>query len=322
MSRTTSPSSPSAGPNGSDNHLGFSVLVDETGTVWAGTVNGVNRSRPQDVFPGGDRAWTNFHFDGTATAPTGNFVVSIEEQPLPGQNAIWMGTLEATEPGEAQQQNGVTVTRDGGETFEQVLLGERVYDFAFQGERVYAAARGSGLLISDDGGRSWQSVTRFTDPDDPDRILRPDVDVAAVATTPDAVWIGTLNGEGVFKSEDGGATWQRFRTDVPLRPDAPTPDVPSVETYAYPNPFSPAADRLVRIRYDAETGDEIEVRIFDFAMNLVRRLHGAGRQGGRNRVGRPGRERPARSQRDVFLRRPLRRRDGTRQDPRPRIVSC
>ena len=268
---------PKRGERGFNNHLGFSVLVDEMGTVWAGTVNGVNRSRPEDVFPSGERAWTNFSFDGTATAPTGNFVVAIREQPLPGQNAIWMGTLQGEDRAE---QNGITVTRDGGETFEQVLLGERVYDFAFQSERVYAAARESGLLISDDGGRSWQSVTRFTDPADPDRILRPDVDVAAVATTPDAVWVGTLNGEGLFKSTDGGATWERFRTDVPLRPDTPTPDVPSVATYAYPNPFSPAADRLVRIRYDAEAGEEVEVRIFDFAMNLVRRLRGAGRPGG------------------------------------------
>ena len=268
---------PRRGESGSNNHLGFSVLVDETGTVWAGTVNGVNRSRPEDVFPGGERAWTNYSYDGTASAPTGNFVVAIEEQPLPEQNAIWMGTLQGEGEGE---QSGVTVTRDGGETFEQVLLGERVYDFAFQGERIYAAARESGLLISDSGGRSWQSVTRFADPGDPDRILRPDVDVGAVATTPDAVWVGTLNGEGVFKSTDGGQTWQRFRTDVPLRPETETPDVPSVETYAYPNPFSPAADRLIRICYDAQQGSEIEVRVFDFAMNLVRRLTGTGRPGG------------------------------------------
>ena len=268
---------PQRGGEGFNNYLGFSVLVDEAGTVWAGTANGVNRSRPEDVFPGGERAWTNFRFDGTPTSLTGNFVVSIEEQPLPERNAVWMGTLQAEDQAE---QGGITVTRDGGETFEQVLLGVRVYDFAFEGERVYAAAREDGLLISDDGGRSWESVTRFTSPDDPDRILRPDADVAAVATTPGAVWVGTLNGEGVFKSTDGGGTWQRFRADVPLDPETPTPEIPEVETYAYPNPFSPAADRLVRIRYDAEAGADVEVRIFDFAMNLVRRLTGSERPGG------------------------------------------
>lgn len=269
---------PRRGGEGFNNYLGFSVLVDETGTVWAGTAGGVNRSRPEDVFPGGDRAWRNTRFNGTPRSLTGDFIVSIEEQPLPGRNPVWIATLDATEPGETPQQNGITVTRDGGETFDQVLLGLRVYDFAFRGERVYAAAREDGLLISDDGGRSWQSVTRFTDPDDPDRILRPDVDVTAVAATSEAVWVGT--DDGLFRSTDGGLTWAQFRADVPLDPEMPMPDVPRVETYAYPNPFSPAADRLVRIRYDAETGEEVEVRIFDFAMNLVRRLRTPGRPGG------------------------------------------
>ena len=46
-----------------------------------------------------------------------------------------------------------------------------------------------------------------------------------------------------------------------------------METYAYPNPFSPALDGLVRIRFD---GTAATVRIFDFAMRLVRTLDADG----------------------------------------------
>ena len=44
----------------------------------------------------------------------------------------------------------------------------------------------------------------------------------------------------------------------------------SIETYAYPNPFSPKLDRL-KIKYG--TGGKsanVTIRIFDFGMNLVR----------------------------------------------------
>src|SRR5690606_3423531 len=138
---------PRRGNTGSFNHMGFAVLADETGTIWAGTPSGVNRSLD------GGLSWRRFSREGTPSSLTGSWVISIEEQEMPGRNPIWMATWNAGEAGE-QGLDGITVTRDGGETFEQVLLGETVFDFAFDDSTVYAAAE-SGLFLSRNGGRSW-----------------------------------------------------------------------------------------------------------------------------------------------------------------------
>jgi hypothetical protein len=247
---------------GNYNHAGFAVLVDAAGTVWAGTPVGINRSLD------GGLSWRRFSYDGTPRGLTGSWVIAIDEQPAAGRNPIWMATWTATEAGE-RSQNGITVTRDGGETFEQVLLGERIYDFAFRGETVYAAGT-AGLFITENGGRTWRTVRDFRDPTQPDRVVRPDVAAYAVATTGDALWVGTA--DGLVRSTDGGRTWRLFRTEVPLNPETPTAAIPRVDTYAYPNPFSPQADRFVRIRYELDREGDVELRIYDFGMNLVRRI--------------------------------------------------
>lgn len=252
---------PERGSQGSRNHMGFSVLVDETGTVWAGTAAGLNRSTDGGV------AWQRFVADGTEAALTGSWVVSIEEQPLPGRNPVWMATWST---GDAGERYGVTVTRDGGATFEQHLPGVEVIDFAFQGETVYVAGRQNGLYVSEDGGLTWRTLRHFRDATRPDRPVRPGVDVVAVATTDDALWVGT--DDGLLRSTDDGASWRLFRAEVPLHPETPTAEVPDVDTYAYPNPFSPQSDRFVRIRYELERNRSVDVRIFDFGMNLVRLL--------------------------------------------------
>ena len=256
---------PRRGQTGHFNHMGFSVLVDELGVVWAGTPAGINRSLD------GGSSWQRFSHDGTPRSLTGSWVISIEEQPAVGRNPIWIASWNAAEAGE-QGSNGITVTRDGGESFEQVLLGERIYDFAFRGDTIYAAGE-RGLFISADEGRTWNTVRDFVDPSRPDLVLRPDVEAFSTAVTPGAVWVGTS--EGLLRSLDGGESWRAFRVDVPLDPDVPSASVPRVDTYAYPNPFSPASDRFVRLRYQADGQQAAEVRIFDFAMTLVRRLAGS-----------------------------------------------
>ena len=253
---------PQRGGTGHLNHMGFSVHVDETGTIWAGTPRGVNRSED-------GLSWRRFSADGTPNSLTGSWIISIEEQFVEGPNPIWMASWNAGEAGESGRF-GATVTRDGGETFEQMLIGERVYDFAFEGNETVYVAGENGLFISNDSGTTWRTVRQFRDADDPSRFVRPDVNVFAVATTTDAVWVGTS--DGLMKSADGGASWRIFRTDVPLHPDEPSETVPDVETYAYPNPFSPRSDRFVRIRYDSPNGGADEIRIFDFRLSLVRTL--------------------------------------------------
>ncbi len=254
---------PRGGAQGYYNHTGFSILVDETGTVWAGTAVGVNRSLDQGL------SWTRFSYNGEPSSLTGSWVISIEEQQTPGRNPVWMATWNAAEAGE-RGQDGVTVTRDGGRTFEQVLIGERIYDFAFLNRTVYAAGR-NGLFISEDDGESWRTVRDFSSSQGrPDRVIRPDAEVYSVATTSDALWVGTS--DGLLKSTDGGTTWQLFRAEVPLHPDQPTASVPDVDTFAYPNPFSPAGDRFVRIRYELAGSLGVDIRIFDFGMRLVREM--------------------------------------------------
>ena len=269
---------PRRGLNGWFNYLGFGVLVDEDGTVWAGTVAGVNRSRNEDITPSGDRAWQRFEFDGTDEALTGNWVISIEEQPLPGQNTIWMATWDGSDGNGPRQDFGITITRDGGATFEQVLRDERIYDFGFDGDTVYAAGE-NGLFITLDGGISWNTVRRFVDPTQPDRVIPSDVEVFSVDVTRNGdLWVGTS--DGVFKSSDGGQTWTLFRVEVPLNPDMPTDDVPRAETFAYPNPFSPPVNQIVRIRYELPSTSSTRIRIFDFSMNLVRELNRDGQEAG------------------------------------------
>ena len=259
------------------NFQAFAVLVDQSGMVWAGTAGGVNRSSD------GGESW---HHYTVADGLTGDFVISIEEQPGAGLNpVIWIATRpgEVATHNEAHVQNfGVVVTRDRGQTFEQVLVGDPMWDFAFEGTRVYVAGE-AGLRISEDNGQSFRTVRDFFDPSQPERARLPNTAAYAVAVNPQGLWVGTE--EGLYRSRDGGDTWKLFRADVPLSPEGrtqlvPKAMVPQVEAYAYPNPFSPSSDRLVRLRYQVERGGSVTIRIFDFGMNLVRTLSDAAQQPG------------------------------------------
>jgi len=249
---------------GQRNHFVFSALVDETGTVWAGTAAGVNRSRPEDIVDG-ERGWQHVIADGTRTFLTGNSVIRIAEQPLPGRNPVWLATW-ALDP---TDRFGVTYTLDGGETYRQTLIGERIYDFAFRGSTVYAASD-RGLFVSPDGGRSWTLGTTFPLAEGETDALPSDLGIRAVATTSRALWLGTT--DGLLRSTNEGRTWEVFRTRAAVNPEEPSDTVPDVATYAYENPFSPANDEFVRIVYAVDGPGSVEINIYDFGMNRVRTI--------------------------------------------------
>ena len=253
--------SPKRGGTGSLNHMGFSVLVDSKGRVWAGTAGGANLSVD------GGLSWRKFLSDGTSTSLVGNWVISIEEQRIGDESIIWMANWNTGET--AGERFGVTYTSDGGESFSQALQGERIYDFAFAGTVVFAAGD-NGLFVSEDGGKFWVSIRDFRSRSQSGTLIPRDESVFSVETDGNVIWAGT--GSGLLNSVDDGTSWMLHRVNVPLKPETPEERIPAVDTFAYPNPFSPAGDGFIRIRYELASSQSVEIRIFDFGMNLVRTL--------------------------------------------------
>lgn len=293
-----------------NNFYAYAVLVDEAGTVWAGTAAGLNRSDSTDVYlfeledgtQYTDRAWRRFVSNGTPSAPGGDAVFVIRAQPVgstddrPGtagnpRDPIWF----AHAPACADRQNtdcleesglSVWVGDDGGGTprFEPRLLGARVNDMAFDGERVFAAAT-TGLFAAPDG-MAWTAVRTFRDAAGTALPLDPTASVLSVAVTdagePGAVlWAGTADGLLRRDLALGGPMdtgWTLYRAAVPTDPATPTVDVPEVEVYAYPNPYV-VGQGYLRVRFPMSGDGPVRMRVFTFAMEPVRTLEVAGRSG-------------------------------------------
>ncbi|GCF11262.1 WD40/YVTN/BNR-like repeat-containing protein [Dictyobacter arantiisoli] len=102
----------------------------------------------------------------------------------------------------------------------------------FHPERVYCGTFGRGLWYSDDGGHSWKpggDAATMMEPWKGDGISHGRITAVAVSPTKQAhgygvVYIGT-EPTALFRSEDGGDTWQELKT---LR------ELPSAPTWSFP----------------------------------------------------------------------------------------
>jgi hypothetical protein len=249
--------------NGWQNFLGFSVMIDSKGRVWAGTAGGVNVSDNALTATADQIRWRHFRAGSASNRMLGNWVIRMREQPSTGD--IWL-TNWITAAGESQ---GIVSTSDGGRTFTRHLEGERINDIGFIGQSIYAAGE-FDLFISHDNGQTWEQQTGIRSDN---ARLKSDASFRAVAVASDRVYIGTS--DGLLSTPDNGRSWNIQRVDFPLRGGNvfTGDDSRDVSVYAYPNPYSRTQHEVVRIRFEADAGDDIHVRLFDFGMNPIRTIH-------------------------------------------------
>lgn len=246
---------PRRGARGELTFLGFSVLAASDGSVWCGTVDGACRTTEADsLYP----SWTKFNrrFSGLS----GNWIIAIREQFGSVDTTIWLASWRAEDNAE---RFGVSFTSDKGRTWRTALENERIYDFAFNGDTVYAVGS-NGLFISADKGRTWLNKRNLIDKSEPRLFIGATAEffgcfVQPLSTGGKRLWVGTADGTAI--SDDGGNEWTILRANKPVPTES--------RAYAYPNPFAPTIDGLMRIRYKLAKNATVTIRILDFAMNVV-----------------------------------------------------
>ncbi|RNC85504.1 MAG: hypothetical protein ED557_01660 [Balneola sp.] len=244
-----------------DNLKGFAVHIDSQNRVWYGGAGGINVSENALTAPLDSISWRNSNTDGSSTGILGRWIIEIREDTSNGR--IWMTNWIA----DSNDRFGIVFTDDGGQTFGQRLIGQKILGIGFKDGYVFAAGE-NGLFISPDGGDTWQKKGQIKNPN---TFLKSSAEFQAITVTNNRVWIGTT--DGIISTDDLGETWEITRVNFPLSGgNQYDTDAGSVDTYAYPNPFSPTQHELVRIRFEASNSGDIQVRIFDFGMNLVREL--------------------------------------------------
>ncbi len=164
---------------------------------------------------------------------------------------VWVGTGEGNNRNSSSWGDGVYRSTDGGKTFAHVGL-EASHDIPALSvdprnpDVAYVAALGHlwgsnperGLYKTDDGGRTWRPVLQVdADTGACDVLLepgRPDTVYAALYARRRTPWSyeGISATGGIFRSDDGGATWHELTTGLPERTGriglAVAPSEPSV----------------------------------------------------------------------------------------------
>ncbi len=249
-------------PRHNNNMLAFSVYTIGDDTIWCGTAGGINKSID------GGMTWTRFSHQNQRRPILGNWVIAIDEQRYNGKDRIWTTNWKANDNTE---EYGVSYTEDWGLTWKNLLQGVKAYDFAFKDSIVYIATD-VGIYRTEDLGVTFQKYSTFIDP--VTRTFLQDKKVYSVVVVDDTVFIGTE--DGLVKTIDNstnefGSSWKIFRTFQQVGTAA--------SSYAYPNPYSPAVDNVVRIHYGAKDFNapntqtrEVSIELFDFGMNRVRTL--------------------------------------------------
>jgi len=234
-----------------NNHLGFSVETIGDSILYVGTAGGINKSTDGGI------SWRKFNHTNQENSIGGNWVIGLDFNQT--TQTLWAVNWRAE--GETEF-NGVASTSDGGENWQTFLKEEKVYNFGFKLDDVIAPSD-NGPFRTRDQGNTWILPNNIID--ESSGVSLTATGFFSAASEGDDIWLGSDDGL-VRLSEDTGSfwngEWKIYFASQPLSS--------AVETYAYPNPFSPRQE-ILKIKYS--TGGEnkkVTIRIFDFSMNIVR----------------------------------------------------
>jgi photosystem II stability/assembly factor-like uncharacterized protein len=153
---------------------------------------------------------------------------------LSNPDIIYVGTGSADPRGNVTNGDGVYKSTDGGKTWTHIGLDKagligRIRIHPSNPDIAYVAALGNifgpnperGVYMTKDGGKTWAQVLKVSentgaedlsmDPKNPDILF---ASMWTVRRTPWTVDSGSMEG-GIFRSKDGGATWQKLSAGLP-----------------------------------------------------------------------------------------------------------
>ncbi|HQO08989.1 MAG TPA: FlgD immunoglobulin-like domain containing protein [Clostridiales bacterium] len=234
----------------------FSVHITASGKLWAGSAEGINLCENYNV-PDSLREWKQFTF---SNGLSGNFVTAISSYFNTDDNkeyvfaASWLAE-------NAAEVNGISYTNDNGNSWNKCLLGEKIYSISYRGNDIFACGD-NGLWKSSDNGKYWEnySINAWSGiKKDYIRIKK----VYSFLYHNTIMFAGT--GEGIAISGDDGNSWRMAEAYEPSSDS-------QNDTYAYPNPFSPAKFGEVKLQFRLKKESQVTCKIFNFAMERVRLL--------------------------------------------------
>ncbi len=202
---------------------------------------------------------------------SGNFVVAMGTQYRSGGRApvIWAATRKGDPSTDILGGIGVShldLTNPPDDSLNpwvqlpitSPLAGVQVWNFAFNGDTIFIASD-SGLYSSPDPDSSFSRVDLVSS--DPDKQIRLGAVVNGVGVFDGALWVVT--DDGFARRPLSDVFFDVFQVQDNTNPDA----------YAFPVPFNPKSQSIVRFHYKVPDGaTSASISVYDFAMNLVRRV--------------------------------------------------
>lgn len=242
------------------NHRVFSVLGVDDSTLYVGTAGGINKSTDNGI------SWKKFSHNNQENPISGNFVVGLGYNEA--DNSIWGATWKAEDLNEFW---AVSHSSDGGENWETTLPNEHAHNFGFKylddGSSHVIAPTDNGIFRSNNDGGTWIQPSSIKDAHTNIPIAT-NIFYAATTNKINAtdyhIWVGSNNGLARLSETNGfwEGEWKVYLASTKVKQD---------ETYAFPNPFSPAQE-LVKIKYKLNKDADVTIRIMNFSMDLVRVL--------------------------------------------------